>query len=894
MGLPKPVVKFIFIPLGIILVLSLVWTLSAFIGRVRAASIIPPGSDLVVSIPRPLALVEGILSHEPLKEMASVPELRDLEHSINELRASPLLKNPFVRLAARGNLVLALLPDEGPQGAPVFIAAWDLGIFSPLLRVLPWASRFIQAPNLYYVQAGRNSRFEYRLEGLTLYIGPHKNLLVISSSSAVYEARALGPPGEGLGPSDFDAALLISPSFFAALLSEQDQGMGDLMAHINFDSPVEAGLTVGPHRLELHLGAALSSSQAAIEGLLQRRGAVPEITERFPEAAQYAAVISIGTLEELLEAALVFSGPELGDLIRQADSASRTILRLTLEDLLFSWSGSEMAVFAMEGRPHPVYAIQVRDEGRRQEVFDRAFRSIALSENVRLNLDGTRIPQIEVPGFIQSLLRRWDINLPSPYYIVHQNYLFLSESADTLLAAMRAIQRNEILPRSAQWQEIAGGARGGSIASAFSLYYSLDVAVPFFLREQTLISSFLRIYRQGLVRVNLDRGQLSLQIALVPGSGSGMILVASAPIQARQRPSNLVYGAGDHPALPGPSRIFLSAGESVLAIDPGTMDIIGTLEGQGQHWIIPAQGLGTQIRAWVVNDRGRVSLVDGNLEQLPGFPVVTGLRLSSPPEVFNGMVYLSCEDGRVHSVDAQGRVQVWETSFFAALRSPPTFMTLVPRGLVGQQPRHFAATYPKSFFGEVWLLDHEGRALPNWPASLLSDADDDFSFDSGLGFGSPLLFAQENRLLLAFVSQAGDLFIFDEEAREVPPFPIKLGGVFFQQPLFDGQFLWLISAEGFLFRVSLEGEVLLQGIPGFQVREEGQLILFDYDGDGIPEIFITGEGNALHGYTRNFRSLESFPLPLWGRPYFIEAQGNRRPEIIGMGMDALLYRWQFR
>jgi hypothetical protein len=168
---------------------------------------------------------------------------------------------------------------------------------------------------------------------------------------------------------------------------------------------------------------------------------------------------------------------------------------------------------------------------------------------------------------------------------------------------------------------------------------------------------------------------------------------------------------------------------------------------------------------------------------------------------------------------------------------------------------------------------------------------------AGIGFGSPLLFAVGNRVLVAFVCQGGELIVFDEEAGYVSPFPILLDGVFYQQPAFDGDFLWLVSSEGTLFRVDLNGDVLYQNIPGFQVMEEGSITVFDSDGDGIPEIFITGEGNALHGYTRSFRSLEGFPLPVWGRPYFVEAEGSRgrrKPEIFGMGMDNRLYRWQFR
>jgi hypothetical protein len=538
----------------------------------------------------------------------------------------------------------------------------------------------------------------------------------------------------------------------------------------------------------------------------------------------------------------------------------------------------------MEGRPHPVYAIQIADERKRQQVFDKAFKSIALNEDVRLNLDGRRIPRIEVPEFLQRLLQKWDLFLPSPYYIVYRDFLFASESAEALLAAVRAMQRNDVLPKTAVWRNIAGGK---TTASAFSLYYSLDLSMPFFLRRATPLSGFLSVYRQGLARMSFNRGVVDIALSLVPGSGSGVTLVNGYPLDIEGRPSNRVYGAGSGEN----SRIFFTSGGSAISLNTADNSTY-ELSGQGMHWVIPAEGTGGRKakgvtnapNAWVVGDRGRVTLVDGDMEPAQGFPVLTGLRLSSPPAAYEGKLYLCDEEGNIHTVDENGELGVWESSFIAAVRSPPSFLSVTRRG----GAITYAAVYPKSFFGEIWLLDADGKALPNWPASISTDS------NTGIGFGSPLLFTHNNRVLVAFVNQAGELLLYDENAVPVPPFPLNLNGVFYIQPVFDGEFLWLASADGTFFRVDLEGEVLYQRIAGFSVMEEGHITIFDSNGDKVPEVFIAGEGNALHAYTRNFRSLEGFPLPVWGKVFSVPVQGSRKAEIFGMGMDRRLYRWQFR
>ena len=856
----------------VIAAICLAWIAFSLIGRIKPSALIPDTAIVHISVPHPVRLLDGVLAHESMEEIPAMPLLAALQ------------KNRLLRFAARGSMEAALLPSG--DGSTTLVAAWDMGLCAPLLRILPAVAAFVSVPNLNYVLAGKNSRFEFRMDdGMTLYIGPYRNLLFITANSALFESRStISGSDESFSiikPSSHDAAILLSDAFIGSVLAEQNPNIAAILKTIEFDSKVEAGISIYPKKIEFRLIAPVSSGQPGLSRLLEQRSGAPVMAERIPAAAQYATILSAGTLQELYQAALVFS-PDLDDTLKSAETSSRLLLGLTLSDLLFSWSGKEFAVFGMEGRPHPVYAIQITDENKRQQVFDKAFKSIALNEDVRLNLDGRRIPRIEVPDFLQKLLQKWDLFLPSPYYIVHKDFLLVSESAEALLAAVRAMQRNDVLPKTAVWKNIAGGK---TTASAFSLYYSLDRTMPFFLRQNTSLSGFLSLYRQGLARMSINRGVVDISLSLVPGSGSGVTLANGYPLEVGARPSNRIYGAGSGEN----SWIFFTSGGSAMSLNIADNRVY---EMPYDGWIIPADGVGGKnaVNAWVVAAGGRVTLVDATMEPAPGFPVLTGLRLSAPPAAYEGKLYLCDEEGNVHTVDENGEQGVWETSFIAAVRSPPSFLTVAAKkNPKPAQSGIYAAVYPKSFFGEIWLLDADGKALPNWPAPI-SD------MNIGIGFGSPLLFTHNNRVLVAFVNQAGQLLLYDENAAPVPPFPLNLDGVFYIQPVFDGKYLWLASADGSFFRVDLDGEVLYQRIAGFSVMEEGHITIFDCDGDKVPEVFVTGEGNALYAYTRNFRSLEGFPLPVWGRPFFVPAQGgnNKKAEIFGMGMDRRLYRWQFR
>jgi hypothetical protein len=144
----------------------------------------------------------------------------------------------------------------------------------------------------------------------------------------------------------------------------------------------------------------------------------------------------------------------------------------------------------------------------------------------------------------------------------------------------------------------------------------------------------------------------------------------------------------------------------------------------------------------------------------------------------------------------------------------------------------------------------------------------------------------------AFITQAGSLSVFTEAGSPVAGFPVELPGVFHIQPVWDGDFLWALSAEGVLFRIGLAGEILSQAIPGLRVQE-GWLHTADVDGDGEPEVFLSGEANALYGYSRAFTLLAGFPLPVWGRAAFADFNADGMIECVGAGRDNLVYRWQF-
>jgi len=909
----------------------------SFIGRITPDSVIPDSYNLYASVPDPVRLAGKVMDHEPLPEIMALAELAPLIPMLNQAKGLGLTDNRIVRYAARGRLDAAFLSDG------IFLGAWDMGIVSPLLRFLPVLAGRVTIPGLYYVQAGKNSRFEYRLaDGTIFFIGPYKNLLVFSNNSALYESVIAGSSRDGdrfgsqakrFNSPDYDIAFLLSEEALRSMLrgngnfpggsapgenasvnrQAADPGSEDLISALNllqFPGPVQLSLSVFPNQLKLHLSTPLGTDNQALLKIIEKKSPAVPLSAMIPDSAQYLTLLSAGSLPELFNgASAIASGTsksgEWENAMRKADNSARMTLGMNLEELLFSWTGTQFAIYGLEGRPNPVIMLEISDEIKRKEVFDKAFRSIFLTENIQLTLDGNRIPRIQIPGFLNSFLEFLDVHVPSPYYTVQGSYLYISESAETLLAAVNAFKRNEVLPKTDLWRTLSEDNSG---PSSFTLFYSLDRSLPFFLKGGGTVNAVLRLYRQGLAALRLENKVMNISLAVIPGAGRGIVPVPGYPLDLMDavrgseqgRVGSRLYGIFSG----RDTRLIITRGSDALVVNPleRTIKAMNLPGSPGANfYIIPAVNESSEpLRsavsvnpaegaAWAVNSQGQVSLVNRDLENLRGFPLPTGIQLSAPPGAWGGKLILCGEDGLLYTVDNRASVNRWGNAFSSPHRSPPFFLDF--------NNYTYAAVYPKSFFGEIFILNAEGRPLPFWPVPV-----------SGIAFGSPLLFtsayagenpsgrtaSEKERLYAAFITQPGELAVYSESAEILSGFPIELPGVFYLQPVFDGENLWIIESEGTLYRVSLDGEIYSQKIPRLLVREEGYITVADIDGDKKGEIFFSGDGNALHGYSQNFSSLEGFPLPVWGRPVFGDLNSDGKTEIAGVGMDNKLYMWQFR
>lgn len=879
---PKTILVVFLSVLALVLAIPLVCAGLSFIGRIPGDSILPENRIAYAYVPSPLACVSKLLNHEGLGDVLSEPSLAPVAVMVEGLRTSGVLESRWARILGNGALHAVALDDGS------WFATYDCGLVSPALRVLPSIVGKMTVPGLYYVNAGKNSRFEYRMDGLTVYAAPYRNLVIATNSSSLLEATLAGTeaadgtvarggtlPSKRFRSSGFDLGILLSAQAVLDSLQTSDPAVSRVLSSIKAPGEAELAVNIEPKRLVISLGADVSSPDPSLQAILSRESSVPTALELLPDSTQYCTVLSAGSLGELAAAARSLDTGNLSGMLDTADSSARMLFSMGIDELLYSWTGTEFALFAFAGRPRPVVAISIADEKKRKDVFARVIDSIAVSEDDSVVLEGMRLPRIKLPGFLEAVLSAFGVSIPSPYYAVQDGFLFLSESPENVYETVTAIRKNAALLKSDTWKLLSPRR---SDRSALSVFYSLDRSVPFFLKGNTAAQRALQLYRQGFANVSFHDGTMSATLSVISGAGKGVVAIPGFPVDlgglARKRVDAVAFGKK------GDSRIFtVIDGTTLVSLDP-VKGSRAEAKFQDDVWCAVARdipgprGLETDPLVWAVSSRGQVSLLDGNLKPLDGFPLATGKRVSGGPVAFDGKIWFADTDSGLNSVDSSGGLTLSALPFADALRSPPTFMSVDGRAVM--------AAYPKSFAGQLWLIDMPDAVRPGWPVDV-----------SGIAYGSPVLFVKDKALMAAFVTQAGELSVLDSDSMQKSGFPLALSGVFYAQPAWDGTYLWLLSAGGTIFRVALDGTVLEQAIGGLSA-EEGSLTLADIDGDRVPEVFASGDGNSLLGYTRSFEPLGGFPLPVWGEPFFGDMNGDGKTECIGVGIDNKLYGWQFR
>ena len=855
----------------VLLIIVLIWFCYCFFDRVKPVDALPPDYALYMRTDSVWGSAEPLLDLDATLIAMTSPELQKYRDKYLMLKSSKLRQNFFVKKALERRLDAAVY-GGGSDEKPDVILVLDGGLLSGALRLAPYFIPHIKKlSDKIEISANRHGNF-YQLQDAGVFVFK-KNLFIFSTEKALLEEAMTYTNSNLYKKAELDAvnARLKEPLRIFAngqnlipLVSEKallKKYLEDVVPYLSESSYTNLNFGITNNELNVTVSIPMNEmdSEHPVIKLTKRDSAVPALLPKFSADVQYYTLISAGTLRELCDAAVkvIPSEKDFQATWNRADAVSRIVFNRSLEDLFFSWTADEFAVFGIEGKSEPVFAIKIADEEKRREIFDRVFSSYIIQSNDSLLVDGIRLPCIQMPGFILSVLQVLSINVPKPYYLIKDDFIYLSQSPENLVSINFDYQHSKKLSGSENWMRVSSRQ---SPYSSLSLYYNLERSVPFFIKGNSAMSKVLGLYNSGRFDVSIKENIVTLQLQAsavelesarnIPGFPLELEKKSNAElVKSNAKKSKMVY--------------WVETDNTVNSLDCGTF-ARGSLEMPEIRFIVAAsentvKANGGEI--WAVTKSGMVYLLNSKLESVLGYPVLTGVTMTCGPFLYKDSLVLVGNEGELCFVSDKGELTNLETGLEGGIKSRPEVSGDV------------IAFYEKGFFGGIHIYKDLEPVTEDGPFEL-----------DGIAYESPCIFTSGGRQYTAMITQAGELYVYDFSGRILAPFPLSLDGVFYLNVKMADGYLFALSEEGLLYRISLDGTIVKVKIPYFTAKS-GRITVCDYDGKAGQEVFVSGEGNSLYGFNSAMELLPEFPVSGYGNPVFIDLNGDNNNDCLAITFD---------
>ncbi|MCR5605948.1 MAG: hypothetical protein K6F69_03920 [Treponema sp.] len=805
---------------------------------------------------------DEILAMEQFKPYRAI--VMNLRSSIHDGKTSRYI--PFLSKFLKRKVELALYGEGDKQN---FLAVVDTGILAACTRLSPVAAPFIKVEGLSYVTTGGESYFEFKDKETSLYIKTFKNLVLASDNKDIlikaYSVNnAESYTEEQLAvfnkKSEQSVRVFADSKKLAESLTQGDALLEACLALLPEDDLSEVNLSVNDSDINIKATFPYkipSDANNALATILGRKSSVPGLLSAMSEDVQYYTMLNIGSLKELKEAAFPYLNTvqNVDDLWSKADSASKILFSYSIDDLVFSWSGKEFAALGIKGYNDPVFAVQVSDENKRKEVFDKILDTIFLTSDDTLIMDGVHLTQIGLPNFLQNLLAVFGVKIPSPYYMVHEGFLYLSESPETLATIYRSQKAGRKLASNFNWNKVS---ETHSPSTAISVFYDLERSVPFFIRSNSDISKVLRMYSIGRCDIRFENSMIVMQIQACANKNDYMRVAAGFPMNLSGKTNGfkLLKNGKDH-------IIWTEDQKKVCSLDQKSLSVI-TREFAENISLVSSDNF-----IWAVTDNGTVYLMNEKLEDMEGFPVYLAEPVSAEVTANGDSVIIPMTSNRLVTVHSNGNKESLSLSVTGSIKSSPAVYT----GLDDKST--VIALYDKSFLGKIILI--KNGSVTNSDMSV-----------PGIGYGSPALLGKKN-LYTAFITQAGYFYLW-KDGLLVEDFPMKFDGIYNSNvvAISDNTFA-AVSDSAVVFKVTIkENDIEVTS---------GDFLATNYKTDKISTVndyqFLSTQGNLLYAYKNRFENLvNGFPKTGVGTPVFADVDYDGKDELFILTLDNKLFAWK--
>jgi hypothetical protein len=846
--------------------------------RADPTEFLPAAYTAYLQVPSLRSLYDRWLYLAAADVVLARPDFAPYRGALADLRGLSLTRSPIVRelLDVRADVVLL------PQGG--VLAVVDLGwrgILTPLAR---FVGPLMSLQGFSFLNDAGQPLYRYTTGGTTITAALYDNVAVVSlDPRTVKEALQRKASDSGMAAvlsrdllrkirlrsKDTLRVLVDGRGLSSDLLSPDPLGK-KILGALQVPGQTMMDVKLSDESLAMSASLPISASLPELAAALAKPRAPLGVLRYVPASVSLLTVLNVAPLSDLYKLAAAFQGKDVQDLFTKADEGARSMVGAGIEELLFSWVGSEMGTFVLSGSTDPVYFARVADERAWQHALERLTHSAVAGRDSSLVLDGVRIDRLSLPWYVGLILDIMGASVPEPYFINRGGYLFLSLDAENLAAVARTADTGDNL---AGGRVYAALTQGQPADMSLLFWYDAARSEPYLLKGSGMLFDVLHLYAQGVITVRATPSDLAVSLTAARAATGGAAALPGFPVSPEGGVSGDVLAFRFADA--GAPVLAWIRGHSVLVLADAAGRQIAEAQLETDSALVPEEsGDGGALSAlWAVSPGGTVWRFGANLQVLPPFPVATGISSPMPPRVVQGRLALfSRPDSTLVMIGPDGSRSPLSRRLDAPLLSPPD----VRDGRM--------AFYPKSFDARIFLTDLAGVDAPGWPVQV-----------SGISLAAPRIVADGQLTRVCFLTQAGRLYLWDSSGSLLPPFPLSLPGVFSAAPavmkVAGTSVLITLAQDGSLSMIGLDGSVRLQvTVPELDGRR-AQILCADLNGDGRQEILLYGADSFITGYDDSLRPLPGFPVKGYSRPQVLDLNKDGGRELVTAGIDGKIYAY---
>lgn len=860
----------ILIFIAIIIILIAGWFGFCSVDKKNSAQAIPNDFTIHVRTDSAWDALEPILDLKAADLILADKAFSSYRELFLKFRQSSLRRNFIVKKTLQRRIDISVYEDKS------YLIVANMGIFSGISRLFPLVNKFLTIENLSTNTNDSGTYYTYQVNNQTFYIKIYKNLVVLTPTEKLfnkaitfnnissYSEYQLKPLTQHLKePFKISAD---GKKLLAMLSSDENNiyvnAIANSLSKEEF-STISFNLTDSSINLKADFPFTIdeTSKDHPVAKLVKKESTVPGLLSRLPENVQYYTFLNSLTMEELVNGAfsVLPSSVEIDKKWKIAETASELLFKASLEDILFSWTDTEFAICGVEGKAEPIIAIKIKDEKKRQEVFDQVLSSITFKNDTSLLIDGVRLPKISVPIFLQTIISAFGVNIPEPYYIIKNDYIYFSQSPENLVTVYNASSANKRLSSSENWTRVSSKQIP---TSTVSLYYNLERSIPFFLKSKTTISDILKLYNIGRFDVSSKNNQLKIQLQAIVSKTDSTMNIPGFPIELNSSVSGSLSRTQNDKSK---SIFWIEDKNTVSKMSTASLTVINKNIKEIDYLIPCSEQMKNQNNGelWAVSKSGTIYLLTKDLEIVTDFPIYIS-KITTKPVLYQNGLLCTTSDNKFVLINSDSTKHEYKFDFVENILSSPTVVD------------NYICVYEKSFIGGLHLLK-----------DFTEINTESFMLD-GIAYGSPILFKHNKKIYIAIITQNGLLNVLNENLTPVQNFPLQLDGLFYINVQFADGYIFALSSKGSLYQIDMNANILQINIPNLKVKS-GYISTQDYNNDGKSELFINGEENTIYGFSSDLSMLENFPVSGFVAPIFIDVNGDNVNDCITLTIDNKIY-----